>query len=115
MTTIVVTGGRAYSDRSVVNATLSTVEAPHLLIHGGASGADTLCKEWAEARGVPTKLFAADWKLHGKSAGPIRNRAMMRYASEQNRALCIIFPGGTGTQHAIRCAQKLRMTIKYAT
>lgn len=50
------------------------------LWHGDCRGVDTLCKKWAEARGVETVPFAADWDAHGTAAGPIRNQAMVEAA-----------------------------------
>ena len=69
-------GGRDYSDAARVNATLDAIHAKTpvtLLINGGARGADYLAHMWATTRAIDTRIFKADWKTHGKSAGPIRN------------------------------------------
>lgn len=50
------------------------------VVSGGAKGVDTLGVLWAQRNKIPIKLFLPDWPLHGKSAGPIRNRAMAQYA-----------------------------------
>jgi hypothetical protein len=48
-----------------------------VLIHGAALGADSIAAEWAKANGHQIEAFPADWDFHGKSAGPIRNKAML--------------------------------------
>lgn len=112
MTTIVVTGGREYADVTAVNTTLDAIDNPILLIHGGAAGADTLCKNWAHRRNVPSRVFAANWRDDGKSAGPKRNDKMMRYAASCASVICVAFPGGVGTRHATACATKQGITIR---
>lgn len=79
---LVVSGSRyaTIRDRFIINEVLDRVleECPGLrLVHGGAQGADSLAGEWAAARGVPVTVFPADWRKHGRAAGPIRNQAML--------------------------------------
>ena len=50
------------------------------VVCGGAPGADTAGQLWAEFRGIPVKKFEPAWDIHGRAAGPIRNRAMAEYA-----------------------------------
>lgn len=50
------------------------------IVSGGASGIDALGEAWATRRQIRVKRFPADWKKHGRAAGPIRNREMARYA-----------------------------------
>lgn len=49
-------------------------EPVEAVIHGAAQGADTLGGNAAERLGIPVLSFPADWRKHGRSAGPIRNR-----------------------------------------
>lgn len=44
------------------------------VVSGRATGADTDGENYAYFKGLPVKQFPADWKTHGKAAGPIRNR-----------------------------------------
>lgn len=46
------------------------------LIHGDATGIDTIAANEARAMGWLVKPFPADWVKHPKTAGPIRNRQM---------------------------------------
>lgn len=50
------------------------------IVSGGCAGPDMAGEDWAIVYGVPVKRFDADWKKHGKAAGPIRNREMADYA-----------------------------------
>jgi hypothetical protein len=73
-----------------------------VVIHGGANGADEWADKWAADRIVPQHSFKADWKAHGRAAGPIRNQRMI---DEGKPDLVIAFPGGRGTADMVRRAQ----------
>ena len=54
-----------------------------VVVHGGCSaGPDRHAQDWYETmyqwnRDVGQEVFMADWKTHGKAAGPIRNSVMI--------------------------------------
>ena len=50
------------------------------IITGGARGADELGKRYAQEHQWEYQEFPANWDLHGKAAGPIRNREMAKTA-----------------------------------
>ncbi len=87
-------GGRDYADTATVNAVLSTLEGPFLIINGGARGADRLCKDWGLAKGWPVITMDAPWNALGKRAGNVRNAWMLEHAMPN---YAVAFPGGTGT------------------
>jgi len=68
------------------------------ILSGGAKGADELGRTFAEVFNIPFKLFPAKWDEHGKSAGFIRNKAMVNYCTH-----CVVFWDGKskGTKHTI--------------
>lgn len=72
------------------------------LIHGGARGADEGAARWGESEGIKVLSFPADWKKHGKSAGPRRNARMLR---EGHPDVVIAFPGGRGTANMVMLAE----------
>jgi ethanolamine utilization protein EutP (predicted NTPase) len=58
-------GGRDYFDRQVIYTTLTKLHRENqvtVLVHGGASGADTLASEWAATMGVPVSKIKGDVK-----------------------------------------------------
>ena len=71
-------------------------------VTGPFQGADYWAHQWALARQKPTVRAHADWRKHGKAAGPIRNKAMI---DEHKPDWLIAFPGGRGTSNMIRQAQ----------
>lgn len=63
-----------------------------VLIHGGASGADFLCAQWAKGNGVevlPFPISKEDWAQYGNGAGPRRNAQMLREGKPDR---CVAFP-----------------------
>lgn len=97
---VIVTGGRSYSDVRHVESVLNNValDRSFVLYEGGAGGADSIARSWAEKNGIECKTFCADWKQFGSAAGPIRNKAMLSEAlSIAKEVIVIAFPGGRGT------------------
>jgi hypothetical protein len=112
---VIVTGSRTWFDRSTVDASLDLIaEAakaegrPLLVAHGCASGADQLADEWVLARrrvGWPVEVqrFPADWKRHGKRAGMVRNREMVKLGADA--CLAFILDGSRGATHCANLAE----------
>lgn len=113
-----VCGGRTYANRDKVFQVLDYLHLNRgpikLVIHGGASGADSLAKEWADERGVEPDCYPALWNdltardavikrrkdgsSYNANAGPTRNAKMLR----EGKPDCVVaFPGGSGTQNMI--------------
>jgi hypothetical protein len=78
------------------------------IIEGAASGADHMAFNWAKDRGVEVLEFSADWKTHGKSAGPMRNRQML---NDGQPTAVVAFPGGRGTADMIRAAKAVGLPV----
>ena len=113
---MLVCGGRDFANRFYLelhlDAQLGLAECmgrrlPVRIVEGGASGADQMAREWAAARGVPCTTVEADWKMHGRGAGPIRNQKML----DMKPDLVIAFPGGNGTADMVRRAEKAGVTV----
>lgn len=106
MIKVLVCGGRDYTNRENVFSLLNDFILPHIKIHvieGGAKGADRLAREWAIENGMSYTTYEADWKKHGKAAGPIRNQEML---DRESPDWVIAFPGGKGTANMIKLAKK---------
>lgn len=79
------------------------------VVSGGANGVDSLGEIWAEEHDIPFKRFPADWDIHGKSAGYIRNEEMADYA---DALLAIWDAKSRGTKHMIDIMHKMKKPIE---
>ena len=107
---IVVSGDRNWIDRKKITDILSSYDTS-LLIHGGCRGLDILAGEIAKERGISVKVYPADWKKYGLSAGPIRNEEMLR----ENPDLVILFHSSIETSKGTKNMKNLceKKGIKY--
>lgn len=106
-----VCGGRRYCNRQQVWDTLDRIHKARkitLLVQGGAPGADAHAVAWANERGVSLVTFHANWRGHGKAAGPRRNASMIKLMPMD---LLVAFPGGTGTADCVRRAEDAGIKI----
>lgn len=106
---VLVCGGRDYQDAAAVREALAMVGALEI-ITGCAKGADSLAAREAAKRNLPCKVFRADWKTHGRAAGPIRNQEML---DEGKPDLVMAFPGGRGTADMVRRAKAAGVPVMY--
>lgn len=106
---MLVCGGRDFADEALLFAELDAIPRVDVVISGCARGADTLGERWAEARGKSIERFPADWDLHGRAAGPIRNQLML---DEGKPDLVVAFPGGRGTAHMVRIATQAGIRVR---
>jgi hypothetical protein len=105
---IIYCGGRDYDDRWTVRTYVDAFKLGAIIVvHGGARGADALVDEAARAKGHPVEVFPADWKRHGKGAGPIRNQAMLDAGAD----FVVAFPGGRGTADMVRRAREAGVPV----
>jgi len=83
---ICVAGGRDITDYSLVKEELDEALTDLPLedveiVCGMCEGVDMLGYRYAVERGIAIKEMPADWKTFKRSAGPIRNLAMVRYSN----------------------------------
>lgn len=109
---VAVIGSRSFSDYLILEKELNEFNETSkisTIISGGAAGADLLAERYATELGIPIQVFIPDWKLHGKSAGIIRN-----YSIIENSEYCIAFWDGKskGTLSSIKFAEKKGIPIK---
>lgn len=108
---VVVCGGRNFRSPAQVWRGLDDVHAERpitQLMHGGANGVDRFAREWA-AKNPAIKRYVchAQWEKHGKQAGPIRNKSMVKWGPD----LVIAFPGGRGTADMVRQAKAAGIAV----
>lgn len=108
---VLVCGGRDFTDKAALYRALDAVHRKHGitdLIEGEAPGADSLAREWALEAQVCLLPFPADWKTHGRAAGPIRNARML---AEGKPDAVVAFPGGRGTADMVRQAKEAGIPV----
>lgn len=115
---VLVCGGREYDDWTVFantmyrhfhpDATGEECRKSPTIIHGDAKGADFMARLWAICNGFDEVRFPADWKAHGKGAGPIRNQRML---DEGKPDVVVAFPGGKGTVDMVARAKKAGIPV----
>lgn len=126
-TRILVCGGRDFMDRSLVFAALDAItprtepdehgnDMPKdvTIIHGACQdrrgrlkGADGFADDWAVVNWCPVLEYPADWDAHGRAAGPIRNREMLKSKPD----FVLAFEGGRGTKDMVGAARKVGIQV----
>ena len=104
---VLVCGGRKFYNKLLLKRTLDALHDERgitCIIHGGATGADFLAKQWAIAYGgMPEEEYKYERGGTGKSAGSIRNLMMLVQGKPD---LVVAFPGNNGTADMKRQARK---------
>ena len=111
---VLVCGGRDFNRPEVVHSALEAIEGmcAHLelemvVIHGACPrGADAAVRSCRASFWVMP--YRADWKAHGRAAGPIRNQQMI---DEAHPDMVLAFPGGRGTADMVRRARKANIRV----
>jgi len=107
---VLVCGSRHFNDYERLRETLAGLSISEL-IHGGARGADTMAETFARNNNIPYRRFDALWELHGKSAGPIRNRQMLREGCP-DLVVAFLAPNSRGTKDMIDASTKAGVEVK---
>lgn len=117
---VIIAGGRGfmvsplYTDAERIAAVQDAVDEWQTLhgarvtevVSGGATGADHCGELWARKNGLPLTVMPADWRKHGKGAGPRRNREMACVAE----GLIAFWNGESrGTADMLRVAREKRL------
>lgn len=108
---VLVCGSRHYRDQERINRELSAIGDISEIVHGGARGADTCAGVFAEANHIPVSRFDALWDVHGKRAGPIRNRQML-VEGHPDLVVAFLAPDSRGTKNMIEQAEKAGVPVK---
>lgn len=101
---ILFTGSRAWKDEDAVVNVFNVYVQPgdHVVVGDCPTGLDKMIRDLCQASGVSYEVHYADWKKHGRAAGPKRNQAMVDTGPD----LCIGFPLGDsrGTRGCMKFA-----------
>lgn len=95
---VAVIGSRCVDDYELVKEELNKIKGITEIVSGGARGADTLAKLYADDHNIPIEVFLPDWSI-GKMAGMLRNTQIVDYCD-----VAVVFWDGVskGTADSIR-------------
>ena len=97
----IVCGSRNWHDadtirREIMNLWANFGADSPKIIHGGCRGADLIAERVANEIGFRTEQCRANWTIHGRAAGPIRNAWMLKeFKPRMVIAFAIRLSGGT--------------------
>jgi hypothetical protein len=108
---VLVTGGRDFCDEKFIGETLDYWQLKYgiyVLIHGGATGVDSIAGRWAVSRGVIEAVCRPNYLYHDQRRAPlIRNERMAMMKPDA----CLAFPGGSGTGHMIAASRNVGIPV----
>ncbi len=106
---LAVIGTKKFTDFNFLTTTLQKIPNIELIISGGASGTDTLAKQYAIQNQIKFLEFPPDYKKHGDNAKHNRDKLIAEECDE-----LIAFWDGEceGTKYTMNYAEKLGKPIK---
>ena len=101
---VIIAGSRVIEDyelvkKAIVDSKLDITE----VVCGMASGVDSLGERYAKEHDIPVAYYPAEWDVHGRRAGYIRNIEMAKNA---DALIAIIRNNSPGTMHMIKEAMR---------
>ena len=113
---ILICGDRHWKDRKTIFDTLRPYAQDNpTIIHGGATGADTIAGKAARAYGLKIIQHRAKWDEHGRAAGPIRNKKMLAEHPDLVLAFHNDIDGSKGTLHMVSIARDAGIKVIVVT
>lgn len=108
---VIVAGGRDFNKYNRLAVCLNRYlpkDKICTIVSGGARGADSLGEVYAKNKSLTLMKFPANWDLHGRSAGFIRNNDMAK-----NAEMLIAFwdRKSKGTQNMIETAIRHKLEV----
>jgi len=107
---VLVSGSRVCIDYSRVLDRLRSLPSESIIVQGGARGTDALAKRAAAELNLGCETWEADWERFGRSAGPIRNNAMLD--SKPDLVLAFWDGRSPGTRHTITQAHRRGIPVE---
>lgn len=107
---VIIAGSRDIIDYELVVKGIkdSCFRITEVVSGGYYRGADALGERWARENCLGIALFSAEWDVHGRAAGPIRNEKMAKYA---DALIAFHHNNSRGTADMIRRAYKYKLKV----
>ena len=109
---VIIAGGREFNDYELLKRKLDELlinKTDIVIVSGTAKGADKLGERYAVEKGHTISSHPADWELHKKSAGYIRNEEM---ALEADALVAFWDKKSKGTKHMIDLGHKHGILVR---
>jgi len=105
---IAIVGSRTFDDYNRMKSVMDTFIDIHkekeiCIVSGGARGADLLGERYAKESGLEFKCFPADWGKHGRVAGFVRNKDIVK---ESDRIVAFWNNKSSGTKNTLDEAER---------
>ena len=111
---ILVTGSRHWRDKEAIHKALWWLRKETnnvTVVHGGATGADSIAAEVALEFGFLPVEYAADWHKFRKAAGPIRNQTMVDSGPDVVLAFHEDLAESKGTKDCVKKARAKKIPV----
>lgn len=109
---LAVVGGRDFKDYELLSKEIDHIaEKNNLLriVSGGAKGADSLAKRYADENQIPITELIPEWRKHGMSAGKRRNTDIV---AEADYVLAFWDSRSRGTHDSIKKSRTLKKRLQ---
>lgn len=114
-TRVIICGGRDFDNKELCFTKLDEILPQYEnieIVSGHAKGTDLFGEEYAQLHSLKKTIFPADWKRYGRTAGPIRNKAMLMYAMDAFPVVIAFWNGSSkGTKNMIEQARKQNVKV----
>ena len=110
---VLICGDRHWTDRTKIVSWIAKLKDQGFdtVIEGEARGADTMAREEALNAHIKVIAVPADWKIYGRSAGPIRNKEMLCHYPDLVVAFHSDIEHSKGTKNMIEQAKKAEIEV----
>ena len=106
---IAIVGSRDYKFPKKIIDYIDNLPKDTEIVSGGARGVDTIAEVHAREIGLKVKVFPAEWKKFGLSAGYKRNFLIIQ---EADRVVAFWDGESKGTAHSISLAKKMNKPLE---
>lgn len=109
---VLICGDRHWDNAEKIIDKIVSFPQGTVFLTGGCTGADLIATEEARALHYEVQVYPADWKEHGRAAGPIRNRQMLDQKPDYVVAFHSDLSKSKGTADTVREAKRRGIPVE---